>query len=125
MSVLSFMCMSVLVNDAVWSSVAPSGAPRNLQALVVNATSITLQWGEVACQLRNGMIDGYQISYSGVNVTVTNGNTFSANQFLPRKKYTFFVNAFNSSYLGPGPQVTVTNETSVLQGEWMVILLPS
>ena len=62
------------------------------------------------------MIHGYQISYSGVNVTVTNGNTFTANQLLPRKNYTFFVNAFSIS-LGPGPQVNITNETSVLQGE--------
>ena len=125
MSVLSFMYMPVLDDDTVWSSVAPSGAPQNLQVLVVNATSITLQWDEVACQLRNGMIDGYQISYSSVNVTVSNGNTYTANRLLPRKNYTFFVNAFISSYLGPGPQVTVTNETSVLQGEWMVFLLAS
>ena len=116
MSVLSFMYMSILVDDAVWSSVAPSGAPQNLQALVVNATSITLQWGEVACQLRNGMIDGYQISYAGGNVTVTNSNTFTADRLLPRKNYTFSVNAF-SSFLGPGPQVTVTNETSPIQSE--------
>ena len=118
------VCLYLLDDDVVWSSVAPSGAPQNLQALVVNATSITLQWDEVACELRNGMIGGYQISYSGVNYTVTNGNTFSANQLLPRKKYTFFVNAF-SSFLGPGPQVNITNETSVLQGEWMVFLLSS
>ena len=120
MSVLLVKCMSVLDDDVIWSSVAPSGAPQNLQALVVNATSITLQWDEVACQLRNGMIGGYQISYSGVNVTVTNGNAFTANQLLPRNKYTFSVNAFNS-FLGPGPQVNITNETSILQGEWMVI----
>ena len=115
--------MSVLDDDAVWSSVAPSGAPQNLQALVVNATSITLQWDEVACQLRNGMIAGYQISYSGMNVTVSNGNTFTVNRLLPRKNYTFSVNAFINSSLGPGPQVNITNETSILQGECMVISL--
>ena len=121
MSVLSFMCMSVL-DVVVWSSVAPSGAPQNLQALVVNATSITLQWDEVACQLRNSIIDGYQISYSGVNVTVSNGNTYTANRLLPQKNYTFSVNAFSSS-LGPGPQVGVTNETLVLLlGECMILL---
>ena len=115
MSVLSFMCMSVLDDDVVWSFVAPSGAPQNLQALVVNATSITLQWDEVACQLRNGMIDGYQISYSSVNVMVTNSNTFTADRLLPRKNYTFAVNAF-SGFLGPGPQGHIyTNETSLLQ----------
>ena len=125
MSVLSIMCMSVLDDDDfVWSSLAPSGAPQNLQALVVNATSITLQWDEVACQLRNGMIDGYQISYAGGHVTVSNGNTYTANRLLPRKVYTFSVYAFSSS-LGSGPQLHISNETSVLQGEWMVILLPS
>ena len=70
----------------------------------------------MACQLRNGMIDGYQISYSSVNVTVTNGNTFTANRLLPQKNYTFTVNAF-SSFIGPGPQVNITIKTSPVQGE--------
>ena len=74
----------------------------------------------MACQLRNGMIDGYQISYSGVNVTVTNENTFIANRLLPRKKYTFSVNAFNRSF-DPGPQVTITNETSPVQGKRLLL----
>ena len=67
----------------------------------------------MACQLRNGMIDDYQISYASVNVTVSNSNTFTANRLLPQKNYTFSVNAFSSS-LGPGPQVGVTIETPVL-----------
>ena len=96
--------------------IEPSGAPQNLRSLVVNATSITLQWSEVACQHRNGRIVSYQISYTGVNVTVSSDTTFTANRLLPRKVYTFYVNAFSSSH-GPGPQVVITNETSLLQGQ--------
>ena len=95
--------------------IAPTAAPQSVSTISSNVTSITIQWEEVPCQHRNGMINSYQISYSGGNVTVV-GTMFTATQLLPRRNYTFSVTALGASST-PSPPATVTSQTSVLQCE--------
>ena len=80
--------------------------------VTTNVTSITVQWGEVPCRERNGMITGYSVWYSStqpaynntVNVSGDN-RTLVVGGLLPRTSYTFSVRA-------QGAAVSRNNTTS-------------
>lgn len=74
-----------------------------------------IQWDEVLCQHRNGMISGYRVTSSGINAS-TSDREFAADGLLPRKKYTFNVEALSTSF-GNGPPHFIPVETLALQGE--------
>ena len=56
---------------------APSAAPEEIKLKEVTSTSITLMWGPVPCDHRNGNITGYVVRYrkygSGVFRNETTG----------------------------------------------------
>lgn len=115
------MQFTLIMHDNNVFFIAPTGAPQNVQNISVNATSITIQWDEVLCQHRNGIINTYRVTSSGINTSVSN-RMFTANQLLPRKKYIFYVEALSiSSYIGPPADITL--ETPILQGEMLYVLM--
>ena len=90
-----------------------------------NSTSIAITWERVACHLRNGEIDGYNVTYypkdndiakvvTTVHGVIESNRTFVASGLVPRTNYTFEVLAFNG--IGDGPAVNATFQTSVAEG---------
>ena len=90
------------------SSTAPTGAPGGVSEGPVTANSITVQWGEVPCMDRNGVITGYtvEVTLSGMIVATENVNDGSARRgtvsgLTPATEYTVTVAAVNSADYGP------------------------
>ena len=92
-----------------------------------NSTSIYIKWERVACDQRNGDIDGYNVTYypegNSSNETtatvygVTESNrTFLASGLQPLTNYTFEVLAVNNIIHGYGPAASATFQTSVAEG---------
>ena len=90
-----------------------------------SSTSITITWDRVACDQRNGEIDGYNVTYypedkdtneiTNIVLGVTESNrTFLASGLQPLTNYTFEVQAFNR--YGYGPVANATFQTPVSEG---------
>ena len=106
---------------------APSSPPESLKVSSTSPTSISITWGDVPCRERNvDMITGYSVTYfcdncsrDSANETVqvfgANNKTFTANQLIPRTKYTFEVRAFHSQFIGP--LANVIGVTAVAKGK--------
>ena len=109
------MCILTTAKTFAIFVVAPSGTPQNLRVVFMSATSIIIQWDEVECRERNGVIFGYQVMSSSID-TPTVGTMFTASGLLPRTSYTFSVEAVNSS-LVRGPPASIMVETSVPERE--------
>ena len=87
------------------TTVAPTGSPSNVDTTVArNLTSITVQWGEVPCEDRNGEITGYIVEYvnstqstfhrSGtITVSGADNRTTVISGLLPNTMYTISVRA--------------------------------
>ena len=109
---------------------APSGAPTSIRSTSESSTSISIVWERVACDLRNGEIDGYNVTYypkdnesdTNIDKVVTtvhgvteNDRTFVASELQSLTNYTFEVLAFNRH--GYGPAANATFQTSVSEGK--------
>ena len=86
----------------IYNNTAPSGPPSSLDVNVARTlTSITVQWGEVLCDKRNGEITGYIVEYSSTSpshsgtLTVSGADTRTAvlGGLLPSTTYTITVRA--------------------------------
>ena len=112
----------------------PQSAPGSVQSLTVSSVSvasITVHWGRVNCQERNGRIDGYRVAYyptfssniAGDQVvrrssgTDDNDRVLSANGLAPRTSYTFDVRASNPHIDARGPPALITANTTAPQGK--------
>ena len=74
-----------------FSSLAPT-APTNVQATVVNATAITVQWDKPDTD--NGIIRGYVIRYDLQTLNVTaDSRSVTIGDLLPHTLYVFEVSA--------------------------------
>ena len=49
-----------------FSSPVPSGPPQNVSTVTTSSTEITVNWGNVAVEKRNGIIKGFKIYYQAV-----------------------------------------------------------
>ena len=65
----------------------------------VSSRSITVNWNEIPCILRNGMITRYDTEFGSSDEAVS-GRSFTANGLTPFTNYTFRVRGVNSE--GPG-----------------------
>ena len=89
---------------------APIGAPTSISSTSESSTSISIVWERVACDLRNGEIDGYNVTYypkgnesdtdihkvlATVRGVTKSNRTFVASGLEPLTNYTFEVLAFN------------------------------
>ena len=90
-----------------------------------SSTSITITWDRVACDQRNGEIDGYNVTYypkddesdkiTAIVYGVTESNrAFLASGLQHLTNYTFEVLAFNG--IGYGPEATATFQTLISEG---------
>ena len=85
-----------------YNNTAPSGPPSSLTVNgTTTLTSITVQWGEVPCEDRNGEITGYMVQYTAENpphngtMAVSEADTGKVvvGDLLPRTSYRFSVRA--------------------------------
>ena len=91
----------VLMVVVVVTNVAPSGSPSSIMFSSTTLTSISVQWGEVPCEDRNGEITGSIVEYSSTSPshsgtqTVSGADTRTAvlGGLLPSTTYTFTVRA--------------------------------
>ena len=114
---------------------APSGAPQNITATFTDFTNITIQWDRVECLQRNGDINQYRVMYYPtsnsnnnairfVDGTGDNERVFTAVGLLPRTRYTFSVQAYYAMAMDLHvPSATVDVETSIPQGDYVIIII--
>ena len=86
----------------------------------IGVTSISLEWGEVNCEDRNGEITGYSVRYGPSSSTssqtaAVEGKAFSIDGLLIRTSYSFRVAAVNGNGTGVYSSA-VTGTTAVPTG---------
>ncbi|XP_067022800.1 receptor-type tyrosine-protein phosphatase delta-like isoform X6 [Acropora muricata] len=95
---------------------APTGPPRNVRALTISSSSISLYWTPPEPEEQNGLITGYNIFVKGdseptKHFKVTAGMmAYNATGLRPYTNYTFQMQAFNVMGVGPYSS-TVMNTT--------------
>ncbi|XP_044179417.1 receptor-type tyrosine-protein phosphatase S-like isoform X10 [Acropora millepora] len=95
---------------------APTGPPRNVRALTISSSSISLFWMPPEPEAQNGPITGYSIfvkgdSESTKHFKVTAGMmAYNATGLRPYTNYTFQMQALNVMGVGPNSS-TVMNTT--------------
>ena len=96
-------------------SSAPTDSPMPREG-AVTAISITIQWGEVPCLDRNGVITGYIIEaiisatrIRSVNVNDGSAREATVTELNPSTAYTVSLQAVNSA--GSGPIRSIAIET--------------
>ena len=83
-------------------SPAPSAPPTSVSVSEVTSSSITVQWGPVACADRNGDITGYLVRYKETmtgptNIPVSDVTEYTIIDLKPSTAYTVRVGAVNSA----------------------------
>ena len=73
-------CLFSLLYSKPLTHTAPSAAPSNVRVTEVTSSTITVEWGEVACMEHNGEITGYSVRYgvqgqSTQTMSVSGGDT--------------------------------------------------
>ena len=99
---------------------APTSVKELTLHVTVSATEITVSW--MAPMMPNGVIIGYNVTLSGINLAnseaitisgssvVINETSYTVNHTsIPYSNYTAVV--FASTNVGPGPMTTVTEQT--------------
>ena len=87
---------------------APTGAPHNV-TFTVTSTSVNINWLEVDCIERNGVIIDYTVLFQELGGAVIPGEhevnvmdrTFTASGLTPHTNYIFRVAGVNSNGTGP------------------------
>ena len=120
---LEFTTLSAGKNDTnhavlnSFCSTAPKGAPRNV-TYSVTSTSVNLNWLQIDCIERNGVITSYTEVFQEQGGAVTPGEvnvmdrTFTASGLTPHTNYIFRVAGVNSKGTGP-----YSNDITVLTDE--------
>ena len=109
---------------------APSAGPIFVTNVSVGVVDITIQWGEVNCSDRNGVITGYKVHH-GLSSTISslravmsiinpNNRMFSINRLLIRSTYSFEVAAVAGGRTGPYSSV-LNVTTSVPTGTLVLV----
>ena len=99
------------------TSIAPTGAPHVLSH-TVTSTSVNINWLEIDCIERNGVITNYTVVFQEQGGAVILGEvnvmdrTFTASGLTPHTNYIFRVAGVNSNGTGP-----YTNGTVVMTEE--------
>ena len=97
--------------------IVPTGAPRNV-TFTVTSTNVNINWRQIDCIERNGVITDYTVVFQEQGGAVIPGEvnvmdrTFTASGLTPHANYTFRVAGVNSNGTGP-----YTNGTMVTTEE--------
>lgn len=89
--------------------VVPTGGPTRLTVRATSSSSLLVEWNEVRLDLRNGIIKGYRLLLTDLDLQVNissvvlNESTFSIefNNLHPFRAYDVLVKAFNRKGNGP------------------------
>ena len=98
----------------------PTGAPRNI-TFTVQSRSVNINWMQIDCIDRNGVITSYTVVFQEQGGVVIPGEvnvmdrTFTASGLTPHTNYTFTVAGVNSN--GTGPYTNDTIVTTVEDGK--------
>ena len=116
----------------IYIYIAPSAAPRDLTFNTVTSTSIALNWRNIDCIQRNGIITSFYVQYGQVDGALTTMRIGSSDitsyiviGLLPFTEYRFQIAGVNSH--GPGPYTAFigpirTNEDGMLKFNLAMIL---
>ena len=97
---------------------APTGAPHSMM-YNVTSTSVNLNWMQIDCIERNGVITNYTVVFQEQGGAVIPGEvnvmdrTFTASRLAPHTNYIFRVAGVNSNGAGP-----YSNDITVLTDEY-------
>ena len=98
-------------------STVPTGAPHNV-TYYATSTSVNLNWLQIDCIERNGVITNYTVVFQEQGEAVIPGEvnvidrTFTASGLTPHTNYIFRVAGVNSNGTGP-----YTNDITVFTDE--------
>ena len=95
----------------------PDGAPQNVRGHNTSSTSISVSWEEVQCDLQNGIITGYNITYesqtendNGVLLAGPNDRQANLTGLKEFVKYNISVVAFTVKGDGPPSVIVVRTD---------------
>ena len=120
---LEFTTLSAGKNDTnhavlnSFCSTAPTGVPRNVN-YTVTSMSVNINWVQIDCIKRNGVITNYTVVFQEQGGAVITGDVnvmdraFTASGLTPHKTYIFRVAGVNSNGTGP-----YSNDITVLTDE--------
>ena len=86
--------------------IVPTGAPRNV-TFTVTSTNVNINWRQIDCIERNGVITNYTVVFQEQGGAVIPGEvnvmnrTFTASGLTPHTNYIFRVAGVNSNGTGP------------------------
>ena len=92
----------------------------------VSSRSITVNWNEIPCLQRNGMIIRYEVEFGpsgGVTTSVISERSFTANELTPFTNYTFQVLGVNSVASGPYSNLIIITTSEA--GNFIELYTPS
>ena len=122
------MHFCIAVHVLVYLLTVPSGYPRNLTAMAVSSTGISLTWKPLAPEDQNGVITGYVLnvmslkSKETVEVSVLNSTLqTSVNRLTPYS--TYVINIAATTSVGQGPFSPVTTVNTPEDGEGLIVLV--
>ncbi len=107
---------------------APSGPPRNVRVSVTTdlvSPSATIMWDSPPVEEQNGVITGYTVTLTNLDLGITNTHSASSAQFgltnlEPNTLYTVTVRALTSE--GGGPSSLITTFNTRTGGEWVFVI---
>ena len=94
----------------------PDGAPQNVRGHNTSSTSISVSWEEVQCDLQNGIITGYNITYESQTendngVFLAGPNDRQANLTGLKEFVEYNVSAVAFTVKGDGPPSVIVVRT--------------
>ena len=94
------------MSNTYYVSLAPSSPPSLFRRDTITPNSITVQWGEIACLNRNGIITGYTVRVTkngrieGRTQVGGDAREATVSRLLPSTTYRVQVAAVNSAGIG-------------------------
>ena len=105
-------------NLSLFTAEVPSGIPSNIRYNILNSSTVLLQWNEVECSKRNGLITGYIVQYTEENANhtrnITGGNASShvLTGLIVHRNYSIRLAAANKVGVGPFASIEIIRSTS-------------
>ncbi len=119
----------LLLTVQILPPLAPSGPPTDFHIVVLNSTTVEVQWEDPLVNTQNGEITSYVIfvrSRDGTEREIeifTNSTEFDVARLVtdlaPSTEYSFSVSAVNAG--GRGPQTLILTGTTYAIGKYLLV----